>query len=98
MKKPERVEAILFIMTLCLSVYAAIEYHIRQNLQEQNQTLPNQMSKQINNSTARWIFTCFTIIHVLYTESKTITLNVKPLHIKTLNILGQKYHKYYFLE
>jgi len=31
-KKPERVEALLFIMALCLSVYAAIEYRIRQKL------------------------------------------------------------------
>ena len=31
-KKPERVEALLFIMTLSLTVYAAIEYKIRQKL------------------------------------------------------------------
>jgi len=97
-KKPERVEALLFIMTLCLSVHAAIEYRIRQNLQEQNQTVPNQLGKQINNPTTRWIFACFTGIHILYTENRTIILNIKPLHIKILNIFGQKYHKYYFLE
>ena len=52
-KKPERVEALLFIMTLCLSVYAAIEYKARQVLIKTNQTLPNQINKQVKNPTAR---------------------------------------------
>jgi len=39
-KKPERVEALLLIMTLCLTVYAAIEYRIRQQLAQKHQTIP----------------------------------------------------------
>jgi transposase len=97
-KKPERVEALLFIMTLCLTVYAAIEYRIRQKLQEENQTIPNQLGKEVKNPTARWIFTCFNGIHVLYTSEKTIVLNFKPLHLKIINLLGTKYRKYYLLE
>ena len=31
-KKPERIEALLMIMTLCLLGYAALEYRIRQQL------------------------------------------------------------------
>lgn len=97
-KKPERVEALLFIMTLCLSVYAAIEYRIREKLKEENQTLPNQLGKEVKNPTARWIFACFSGIHVLYTTEKKLMLNVKPLHLKVLDLLGEKYRKYYFLE
>ena len=97
-KKPERVEALLFIMTLCLSVYAAIEYRIREKLKEENQTLPNQLGKEVKNPTARWIFACFSGIHGLYTTEKKLMLNVKPLHLKVLDLLGEKYRKYYFLE
>ena len=70
-KKPERIEALLFIMTLCLTVYAAIEYRIRQKLQAENQTLPNQLGKEVKNPTARWLFACFTGIHVLYVDLST---------------------------
>ena len=96
-KKPERVEALLFIMTLCLTVYAAIEYRIRQKLQTENETLPNQLGKEIKNPTARWIFACFTGIHVLYDTEKVCILNFKPLHLKIVNLLGNNYRKYYLL-
>ena len=96
-KKPERVEALLFIMTLCLTVYAAIEYRIRQKLQTENETLPNQLGKEVKNPTARWVFSCFTGIHVLYDTEKVCILNFKALHLKILNLLGQEYRKYYLL-
>lgn len=96
-KKPERVEALLFIMTLCLSVYAAIEYRVREKLEAEEETLPNQVGKEVKNPTMRWIFACFSGIHILYTAEKKLVLNIKPLHLKVLNLLGQKYLKYYFL-
>ena len=96
-KKPERVEALLFIMTLCLSVYAAIEYRVREKLAAEQKTLPNQLGKEVKNPTMRWIFACFNGIHVLYTAERKVVLNVKPLHLKVLQLLGQKYLKYYFL-
>ena len=96
-KKPERVEALLFIMTLCLSVYAAIEYRVREKLEAEQETLPNQLGKEVKNPTMRWIFACFNGIHILYTAEKKLVLNIKPLHLKVLNLLGQKYLKYYFL-
>lgn len=96
-KKPERVEALLFIMTLCLTVYAAIEHKIRTNLVKDGQTLPNQLGKQVKNPTARWIFTLFNNIQVLYNNEKCIVLNLKELHIKVIDILGPQYRKYYLL-
>ncbi len=97
-KKPERIEALLFIMTLCLTVYAAIEYRIRQKLQAENQTLPNQLGKEVKNPTARWLFACFTGIHVLYVDGKACILNFKPLHLKIIDLLGSQYRKYYLIQ
>jgi len=97
-KKPQRVEALLFIMTLCLTVYAAIEHRIRQKLQQENKTLPNQLGKEVKNPTARWVFSCFNGIHVLYMDKKPRVLNIKPLHLKILDLLGSQYRKYYFIE
>jgi transposase len=96
-KKPERVEALLFIMTLCLTVYAAIEYKIRQKLVEEDQTVPNQLGKQVKNPTTRWIFACFSGIHVLNTPEKVMILNLKPLHSKVIGLLGDTFKKYYLL-
>lgn len=97
-KKPERVEALVFIMTLCLTVYAAIEFKLRKQLQDHNQTLPNQLGKPVQNITARWLFAIFKGIHILYLpqQSQPIVLNLTPLHAKALDILGQPFKKYYF--
>lgn len=56
-KKPERIEALRFIMTLCLTVYAALEYKLQQQLAQQVETLPNQLGKPVSNPTMRWVFT-----------------------------------------
>jgi transposase len=65
LKNPERIEAMLMVMTLCLMVYAALEYRIRKELKEKNETFPNQLGKPVQNPTARWIFENFFAIHIL---------------------------------
>lgn len=97
-KKPERVEALLFIMTTCLTVYAAIEYRIRQQLEQQNLDFPNQLGKKVKNPTARWVFQCFSNINLLCNDTieKPIILNLKPNNLFIINLLGEKYFKYYF--
>ncbi len=97
-KKPERVEALLFIMTTCLTVYAAIEYRIRQQLEQQKLTFPNQLGKQVKNPTARWIFQCFSNITLLFndTTQNPLILNLKPNNLFIINLLGENYYKYYF--
>jgi transposase len=94
-KKPERVEALVFIMTLCLTVYAAIEYRIRQLLLLRSVFLPNQLGKAVQNPTARWIFELFRGIHILYGMDKVLVLNLKDVHRKVLELLGEEYEKYY---
>lgn len=96
-KKPERVEALLFIMTLSLTVYAAIEYRIRQKLKENDTTIPNQIGKEVKNPSARWVFQSFNGIHVLYGKEKPVILNLKNINVRIIGLLGDNYRKYYFL-
>ena len=98
-KKPERVEALLFIMTLCLTVYAALEYKLREPLVQQEETLPNQLGKPIQNPTMRWVFALFNGIHLLYgmPQTEIVVLNLKPVHNKVLTLMGDPYIKCYFL-
>lgn len=95
-KKPERVEALLFIMTLCLTVYAALEYKLRTELELKNETIPNQVGKPIKNPTMRWVFQLFDNIQVLYGLQSPMILNFKDIHAKVLTLMGDSYRKYYF--
>lgn len=98
LKSPKRIEALMMIMTLSLLVYAALEYKTRQLLKEKNVTFPNQLDKEIQNPTMRWIFFCFKGIEVLYIEDKrtSIILNLRNEHEKIIRLLGVNFkNKYY---
>lgn len=56
LKSPKRIEALMMVMTLCLLVYNVAQYKLRKALQDQKDTLPNQLNKQVKNPTLRWIF------------------------------------------
>ena len=53
------------VVTVCVLVYAALAYRIRQVLQDHDATFPNQQGKPVQNPTARWVFHDFVGIHVL---------------------------------
>jgi transposase len=55
LKKPERIMALLMVMTVCLLVYAAMEYRIRQALKDHAATFPDQRGQRIQHPTARWV-------------------------------------------
>jgi len=97
-KKPKRVEALLFIMTLCLTVYAAIEFRIRQQLAKQNCYVLNQIGKNIQKPTARWIFATFSGIHLLTINGANSVLNLSQQNRTILYLMGKEYGKYYLLE
>ena len=56
LKSPKRIEALMMVMTLCLLVYNVAQYRLREALKAQQETLPNQLNKPIQNPTLRWIF------------------------------------------
>ena len=55
-EKPERIEALLMVMTCSLMIYAALEHRIRQGLVEQNRSVADMKKKPTQQPTARWIF------------------------------------------
>ena len=96
LKKPERVMALLMVMTVCLLVYAALEYRIRHALQEHEATFPDQKGKRIQNPTARWVFHYFVGIHVLYIPGQGLfVLNLTDEHLHLLQLLGKRYVWFY---
>ena len=96
LKKPERIMALLMVMTVCLLVYAALEYRIRTALKEYGATFPDQKGKHIQNPTARWVFHYFVGIHVLRIPGHPyIVLNLTEEHLHLLQLLGKRYVWFY---
>src|SRR5919201_3301687 len=92
LKKPERIMALLMVMTVCLLVYAALEYRIRTALKEQAATFPAQKGKRIQHPTARWVFHYFVGIHLLYIPGQgLLVLNLTDEHLHLLQLLGKRY-------
>ena len=56
LKSPRRIEALMMVMTLCLLVYNVAQYRLRDKLRTTGETLPNQLNKEVQNPTLRWIF------------------------------------------
>ena len=56
LKSPRRIEALMMVMTLCLLVYNVAQYRLRDKLKTTGETLPNQLDKEVQNPTLRWIF------------------------------------------
>jgi transposase len=96
LKKPERIMALLMVMTVCLLVYAALEYRIRTALKDKGATFPDQKGTRIQNPTARWVFHSFVGIHVLFIPGQSpIVLNLTEEHLHLLQLLGNRYVWFY---
>jgi hypothetical protein len=97
LKKPERIMALLMVMTVCLLVYAALEYRIRTALKAHDATFPDQKGKPVQNPTARWVFHYFIGIHVLRIRGQwdSIVVNLTEEHQALLRLLGTPYERLY---
>jgi transposase len=96
LKKPERIEALLMMMTCCLMVYAGLEHKIRQGLKENNLFIKNQKKKEYQTPTARWVFFCFTGIDTLSIDKQPpIMVNIEERHRIIVKVLGSPYQKLY---
>jgi transposase len=96
LKKPERIMALLMVMTVCLLVYAALEYRIRKALKDHEATFPNQKGQPIQNPTARWVFQYFVGIHLLRIPGEgAFVLNLRDQPQQLLRLLGRSYEAFY---
>jgi len=99
-KRPERIMALAFVMTLCLLVYKLAEVRIRQRLAETGQTVPDQVRKPTARPTLRWLFQCFEGIDLLHITQpdgsrSSQTLRLEKVHRLVLHLLGPAYENCY---
>lgn len=96
LKSPRRLMALLMVMTLCLLVYAAIEWRVRQALQLSQQSFPDQKGQATQRPTARWVFQFFSGIRLLKVmDAQTLVLGVSPHHRTLLSLLGNRFVELY---
>ena len=102
LKKPSRIMALLMVMGLSLLIYALAEYHLRQQLDAQDQTIPDQKGKPTQNPTMRRVFQMFEGIHILTLQTNSIrqrmVTNVKEVHLQIATLLGDSVLKFYTFE
>lgn len=96
LKKPERIEALLMIMTSCLMIYASVEHKIRAVLQENNASFPDMKKKPTQKPTAKWVFFCFQGISLLTLNSMhQVVTNMMDRQRTLLDCLGKLYWEFY---
>ena len=94
-EKPQRVETILWIMSLCLLVYNLGQRELRNTLKRTNNFVKSQVGKLINNPTLRWIFQCFQGIHELSINGVKQVVNRNEYRSFILENLPSSCQKYY---
>jgi transposase len=96
-KKPERIMALLMVMTVGVLVYAALESRIRKALKAHDATWPNQEGQPVQHPTARWVFHAFVGMHVLLISGQwdPLVLHLTEEHQSLLRLLGKPYERFY---
>ena len=103
LKKPERVQGLLMVMTLALMVYSIAERKLRKNLAANNETLPNQIKQETATPTLRWVFQLLNGINRVHLEipgqsKQCLMEGLNEVKIKAIKQLGGFVCKYYQIE
>lgn len=103
LKKPERIMALVMIITLSLDIDALAERLLRQALAENNQTIRDQKDKPTQAPTMRWVFQLFEGLDVLtiWQNDQVFSrqlLNLRPIHIQILRLFGKPIQNCHFLD
>ena len=99
-KKPERIEALSMIMVLTLMVYSVAEWKLREKLKETGESIPNQVKKQTQKPTLKWVFMLMRGITEVKVKTKSKTkiqvANLDEIKEKLIRLMGKSCEKYYF--
>lgn len=96
LKKPERIESLLMIMTLSLLVYAGLEHKIREQLSNEPEFFPSMVkNKTTSKPTARWVFLKFEGIDTLEFGGQRFTTGIQDHQTQLLKLLGKFYEAVY---
>ena len=95
-KKPQRVEALALIMALTLMVYTLAERKLRQALEDQNQTVPDQRKQPTAKPTFRGMMQKFQGIHWINLEGQPQISHLSEERPLIIRLLGPPVERYYY--
>lgn len=96
-ENPERIETMLFLMSLCLLVYNLGQRELRSSLKRIKIGIKNQLGKLTISPTLRWVFQCFQGIHLLTLNGVNQIINLTSERHFILNCLPLSCQRYYLL-
>lgn len=94
-KKPERIETMLFLMSLCLLIYNLGQRELRNCLKRVKKGINNQVGKVTLRPTLRWIFQCFQGIHYVILNGVKQIVNLTEERRFILSLLPASCQRYY---
>ena len=101
LKKNSRIMGLLMVMTLSLLVYSIAQRRLRKDLKEASATLPNQINKEIDTPTMRWIFQILEGINIIYIrengKTRRILDRLTVLKERVLRSLSKTIQSFYGL-
>jgi len=103
LKSPARIMAMIMIMGLCLLIYALAEWYIRQQLQEKNETIPDQRGQPTQTPTMRRIAQMFEGVDLLIIRqgSQVVerqVLKLTPVRLQLIRLFGPTVHNCYLVD
>ncbi|WP_430640014.1 IS1634-like element ISCwa1 family transposase [Crocosphaera watsonii WH 8501] len=94
-EKPERIETMLFLMSLCLLIYNLGQRELRNCLKRVKKGINNQVGKVTLRPTLRWIFQCFKGIHYVILNGVKQIVNLTEERRFILSLLPASCERYY---
>ena len=99
LKKPERIDALLMIMVLCLMVYSYAQFFLYKELDKNNETILSQVYKPTNRPSLKWIYKLLdgvVIVNiVINNELRHVILNLSDTLRKVIRCFGDNACKIY---
>lgn len=99
LKDEIRISALMMVMTLCLFIYNYSQHKIREILEKTDDTLPNQLKKEVKNPTLRWIFQLMDGISIVKvnlgsevttdTQPQEVVTNLDRVQLKIIRLMGE---------
>lgn len=94
LKTPERIDALMMVMTLCLMVYGVSEYELHQSLQASNETILSQTKKPTSTPSLRWVYFLFRVVNELTVNAnghiQTLVVNLNGVLRKIIKHFGKR--------
>jgi transposase len=98
-KKPNRIEGLLMVMTLALLVYSVAQRRLRKQLATHHETVPNQINQPTPSPTLRWVFQLLEGIHrvrmTVQDQVHDLIEGLNDVQIKILRLFGNEVCRLY---